>query len=102
MALPVAINGRAYAPAETIPSILTVPYDPWATFPFLRLPAELRNKIYDHVFPESRVQIIGSHPQKELAEWKRRDPHRRGLKPRYRLSCRLLANEHSESHSGPT
>jgi hypothetical protein len=79
-----------------IPSSLTVPYDAFATFPFLRLPPELRNKTYDLVFPECRIQLIGNHPQKELAKWKSKSPGERGRKPRYRLSCRLLANKDSK------
>lgn len=97
MVLPVASNRpRVYAPGELIPSILTVPYNTFATFPFLKLPAELRNKIYDLVFPECRVQIIHNHPQKELAKWKRTHPVLRGCKPRFRLSRRMLATKDSQ------
>lgn len=94
--LPVPTNPKEYAPGEIVPSILTVPYNTWATFPFLRLPPELRNKIYDLVFPECRVLVLGNHPQKELEQRKRRHPYQQATKPRYRLSCRLLANNDSQ------
>lgn len=94
--LPVSSNPEEYAPGDIVPSTLTVPYNTWATFPFLRLPPELRNKIYDLVFPECRVLILGNHPQKELEQRNRRRPNQQGSKPRYRLSCRLLANQNSQ------
>ena len=94
--LPVSTKAKEYAPGDIVPSSLTIPYNTWATFPFLRLPPELRNKIYDLVFPECRVLILGNHPQKELEQQKRRHPNQQPSKPRFRLSCRLLANKDSQ------
>lgn len=35
-------------------------------FPFLRLPGELRNRIYDLVFEERRIGLWRTHPRREL------------------------------------
>lgn len=66
-------------------------YNVWATFPFLELPGEIRNKIYDLVIPRSHVLVIGSHPQKEFNRSQKYalDPIRKP--PRYRLSGRILS-----------
>ncbi|KAG9783878.1 hypothetical protein KCU88_g2923, partial [Aureobasidium melanogenum] len=39
---------------------------PAKPFPFLDLPGELKNKIYDLVIPTTRVVVTGSHPKKDL------------------------------------
>ena len=106
MVLPISYKPRVYLADETkyyetIPSISTVPFNKFATFPFLKLPPELRNKIYDLVFPGSRVLIIGNHPQKELKQWNQLAPAYRGPKPRYRLTCRLIADQDSQSTPVP-
>jgi 2EXR family len=63
--------------------------------PFLELPPELRNKIYDLVFPECRILVVGNNPQKILAKSKK-SKNPMTPKPRYRLSCHLLANRDLE------
>ncbi|KAL2427175.1 hypothetical protein ABEF95_009756 [Exophiala dermatitidis] len=53
-------------------------------FPFLDLPGELKNKIYDLVVPTTRVVITGSHPKKDLETLKWMFPNMEH-KTRFRL-----------------
>ncbi|ETN38754.1 uncharacterized protein HMPREF1541_06792 [Cyphellophora europaea CBS 101466] len=66
-------------------------YDVWATFPFLELPGEIRNKIYDLTIPRSHVLVIGSHPQREFQASQKHDLDPIRKIPRYRLSGHVLS-----------
>ena len=67
-------------------------YDPFATFPFLKLPAEIRNKIYAMIVPFSRVLISAHSPQKEVAHCKRLRPRRKAPTSRYHLQSDILSD----------
>lgn len=60
-------------------------------FPFLQLPGEIRNRIYDLVIPRSHVLIIGAHPQKELQAKRKQYPYEQFRPSRYRLSGRIIS-----------
>lgn len=57
---------------------------------FLKLPAEIRNKIYDFAIPNRRVRISGNRPKKELVEWKDTHEALRGPRPRYCHSSKTI------------
>lgn len=61
-------------------------------FPFLDLPGEIRNRIYDLVVPQTRVVISGSHPQKELEQLKSKEPTKKHKRPRGRLLGEFTGN----------
>lgn len=61
-------------------------------FPFLELPGEIRNKVYDLLVPETRVVISGSHPQKELKQMKVREPLKQHKRPHNRLSGKFTGD----------
>lgn len=65
-------------------------YNAWATFPFLELPGEIRNKIYELVIPRSHVLVSGSHPKKEFQRSQKYSLNPMRKAPRYRLSGRIL------------
>lgn len=62
----------------------------WATFPFLELPGEIRNKIYDLVIPRSHVIVSGSHPKKDFQHSQKHALNPMRKAPRYRLSGHIL------------
>jgi hypothetical protein len=68
---------------------------PVLAFPFLSLPGELRNKVYDLVIPSSHVLVIADHPQRELN--KRRKLYSSAKPSRYRLSGRILSIDDEEA-----
>ncbi|RMZ78184.1 hypothetical protein DV738_g3967, partial [Chaetothyriales sp. CBS 135597] len=59
---------------------------------FLSLPPEIRNKVYGHIVPSSRVLIVGNHPQKEVEQYKKKHKCQRAPKFRYRLNSLMLSN----------
>ena len=67
-------------------------YDPWATFRFLDLPPEIRNKIYDLIVPSCRLLITGNHPQRDIVQYKKLHGSGRTLQVRYRLCSILLSD----------
>ena len=66
-------------------------FNPWATFRFLDLPPEIRNKIYDLVVPSCRMLILGNHPQREINHHKRKHGCKRAPPMPYRLRSILLS-----------
>ncbi|EXJ79346.1 hypothetical protein A1O3_08848 [Capronia epimyces CBS 606.96] len=75
-------------PAPTLSVVsptVTSLIQPSKPFPFLDLPGEIRNKIYDLVVPQTRVVLSGSHPQKELERLKSKIPTKKHKRPRYRI-----------------
>lgn len=69
--------------------------DRCARNPFLDLPGEIRNQIYDLVIPRSHVLVIGGHPQREFAQSQKHSFQPMSKPPRYRLSGHVLSiNSH--------
>ncbi|KIX97920.1 uncharacterized protein Z520_06698 [Fonsecaea multimorphosa CBS 102226] len=62
------------------------------SFPFFKLPGEIRNRIYDLVVPEARVIISANHPQKELQLMRQREPCKKHKPPPHRLLGQFTGN----------
>jgi hypothetical protein len=65
--------------------------------PFLQLPGEIRNKIYELVIPRSHVLVIPSHPQKEWQALQEKEPWKKHHRPLYRLSGQILSIDDQSS-----
>ncbi|KPI45599.1 uncharacterized protein AB675_341 [Cyphellophora attinorum] len=86
---------RHQSPRTTSPVGHDGPADTLLGFPFLSIPGELRNKVYDLVIPSSHVLVIADHPQRDLH--KRRKLHPSAKLSRYRLSGRILSIDDEEA-----
>lgn len=95
-----------YPPGWVIPSAADRLRMQLRPFHFLRLPGEIRNRVYHFLFDEYRVLVRGNHPQKELQQARKNEPSGGSKAPqqRYRLWCSfethiMAQNPPSYSHS---
>jgi hypothetical protein len=75
------VYAAAYAPVQLIE---------WKPFHFLKLPGEIRNKVYDLIIPNSHVHITGNNPNKDFERSQREDWNPMKKRPRFRLSGEII------------